>query len=152
MIWIRPATRDDIPWLLEQLRAFSAFYDTRKPLFPDDPASAASILEAQLSGVNPFLVAVVRGDRAGFISGWMMLHPYNPAILVLQEAFWWVRPLYRGTTAGGRLFKAFVEYGKSHAADWILMTLEAKSPIDPASLERRGFRLHERTYLLEMNR
>lgn len=149
MIWIRAAIREDVPWLLEQLRAFSAFYGTTKPLFPDDPASAASILEAQLAGVNPFFVAVVRGDRAGFISGALLAHPYNAELCVLQELFWWVDPAFRGTTVGGRLFAAFEDYGRTHA-DWILMTLEAKSPIDPRSLERRGFALHERTYLLEV--
>lgn len=149
MIWIRPADRDDIPWLLEQLRAFSTFYGTTIPLFPDDPASAASILEAQLSGVNPFFVAVVRGDRAGFISGALITHPYNPKLRLLQELFWWVDPAFRGTSVGARLLAAFEAYGRAHA-DWILMTVEAKSPIDPRSLERRGYRLHESTYLMEV--
>jgi GNAT superfamily N-acetyltransferase len=149
VIWIRPADRDDVPWLLTQLQQFSAFYGTAIPLFPDDPAAAASILEAQLSGVNPFLVAVVRGDRAGFISGALVTHPYNAQLRVLQELFWWVDPPFRGTSVGARLFNEFVEFGRRHA-DWILMTLEAKSPIDPRSLERRGFQLHERSYLLEV--
>lgn len=148
MIVIRAAVHDDIPWLLEQLRAFSAFYGTKRPLFPDDPASAASILETQLSRANPFFLAVVRGDRAGFISGALITHPYRPDLQILQELFWWVDPAFRGTTAGARLLAAFEAYGRDHA-DWILMTLEAKSPIAPRSLERRGFQLYEQSFLLE---
>lgn len=149
MIVIRSATREDIPWLLEQLRAFSLFYGTKAPLFPDDPAAAASILEVQVGRANPFFLAVVRGDRAGFISGALVTHPYNATIRILQELFWWVAPEFRGSSAGARLLEHFETYGRAHA-DWILMTLEAKSPIDPRSLERRGFQLHERSYLLEV--
>jgi hypothetical protein len=150
VIWIRARDREDIPWLLEQLRAFSAFYGTTIPLFPDDPASAASILEAQLSGVNPFFVAVVRGDRAGFISGALMTHPYNAKLRSCRSSSGGSIRNVRGSS-GRRAAAPGVRGPRPRApADWILMTLEAKSPIEPRSLERRGYRLHESTYLLEV--
>lgn len=148
MIWIRPAIESDIPWLLGQLRAFSAFYGTATPLFPDDDIAAAAVLEEQIE-TNPFFVAVAPGaGPIGFIAGALLRHPYNPRIRVMQELFWWVAPRDRGSKAGLLLLEHFIEYGREHA-DWVLMTLEAKSPVNPGTLERRGFRLHERSFLLE---
>jgi hypothetical protein len=59
------------------------------------------------------------------------------------------RSRYRGSSAGARLLEAFIAYGKKNA-DCIVMTLQAKSPVDPRSLERKGFRLYERNFMLEV--
>jgi hypothetical protein len=60
-----------------------------------------------------------------------------------------VSPEHRGGSAGARLFKHFMKYGEDNA-DWIVMTLEAASPIDPKSLHAYGFKEYERSYLLEV--
>lgn len=153
MTMIRPATADDVTWLLEQLRDFDKFFGGKRSLFPSDPAVARAVV-AELVDQHPFFVAQ-REDtdvRLGFIAGALAPHPYNPELVVLSELFWWVDPLFRrSSSAGARLLDHFVRFGQANA-DWIQMTLEAQSPIDAGALERRGFVLKERTFLFEVER
>lgn len=95
-----------------------------------------------------FFVAENGDGAVGFIAGMLSEHPYNPKITVLSELFWWVAPEYRGSSAGARLLQAFEDYGRANA-QWVVMTLETKSPVDPRSLERRGFKHFESSYLME---
>lgn len=152
-ISVRRAVAADAPWLLTQLRAFSDFFGTTKPLFPDD-ATADALLTALLA--HPFYVAEkaslfhgVDPKPIGFICGTLAPHPFNPAITVLSEVFWWVDEANRLGRAGHLLLEAFLRVGREHA-DWIVFSLEAKSPVNPETLTKRGFHLHESSYLLEV--
>lgn len=146
---IRPANLLDVPWLLDQLRQFDHFFNAKKSLFPKDTEVATRILEGLIT-TQPFFVAADTVGRMGFIAGAVAPHPYNPDLLMLSELFWWVAPEFRGGSAGARLLKHFIVYGIESDVDWIVMTIENGTPIDPASLERAGFRLHERSYLMEV--
>ncbi len=153
---IRDAVLEDVPWLLEQLRAFDRFFGAKKSLVPSDPAAAfdviASLVYQAKIGNGVFYVATNAGIYVGFIAGLLVRHPYNPdEILVLDELFWWVDPAHRGSSAGARLLAKYEEFGRAHGADWLKMTLEAASPVDPASLSRRGYRLQESAFLLELD-
>jgi GNAT superfamily N-acetyltransferase len=161
-IRVRHARKDDIPWLLEQLREFDQFFGAGRSLFPSDPLRAQHFLEA-LIFQHPFHIAeYVRRvgppdafhpgtavEPVGFIAGALGPHPYNPAIRQLTEMFWWVAPAYRGSRAGSLLLDAFLDEGKQRA-DWIVMTLEADSPVHDRILEKRGFKPKERSFLLEV--
>lgn len=158
MIRTRQATLADVEWLLGEQRSFDRFYGTAHPIFPQDDATAfevmAKIVETQvviIAEKHPVTVAGehVEVERVGFIAGALGAHPYNPALTVLSEQFWWVVEKHRGGFAGAKLLLEFLEFGRQHAK-WIVMTLEAKSPISPESLERHGFREFERSYLLEI--
>ena len=135
--------------ILVQLRDFAAFYGTKRSLFPDDPVVARSVV-TNLVAHHVFFVATVKGELAGFICGFLTPHIFNPSIRILTEALWWVTPEHRGTQVGAKLFAKFIEHGEAYA-DWISMTLEEKSPVNPATLERRGFKLHERAFLREVH-
>lgn len=152
MIIIRRADPTDIPWLLDQLRAFDRFFGSKHSLFPGE-GEARAVLTALITD-HCFFIA--QNDvRTGFIAGTIGPHPFNPKVTVLTELFWWVVPAHRGSTAGARLLHEFEEYGRRHA-DWVIMTLEeqtiALNLIDPVSLERRGFKPKERSYLLEISK
>lgn len=150
MIMIRRANGSDAGWIIEQLREFAAFFGTRLPLFPADYDVAYALTNHLIVSLEFFVAIDYRtGEGMGFIAGSLGAHPLNPAIRALSEVFWWVAPNRRGSSAGARLLEAFLELGREKA-DWIVMTLEAQSPVDPASLERRGFHLHERSFLLEV--
>lgn len=142
-----------MPWILEQLRAFDRFFGARRSLFPDEDYATTQLRQLIASG--PFFVAdeqLPKGEPIaciGFIAGFVAPHFMNPSLHVLNELFWWVDASFRGSSAGARLLDAFLAYGREHA-DWIVFTLEAKSPVNPATLERKGFHLHERSYLLEV--
>ena len=149
MYRISPAQADDVTWLLAQLRDFDRFFGALHPLFPPDQQHA-EVLLTTLIAEHPFLMAWEDGDtRVGFIAGSLAPHPYNPNLMLLSEMFWWVAPEHRGSRAGLLLLDAFIRVGRQ-TANWIVFTLEAKSPINPATLERRGFTLFERNYLLEV--
>jgi hypothetical protein len=145
---VRLANTDDIPWLVGECREFSKFFNTKKSLFPEHDTHAWDTLHTLIQG-HPFFVAERDYMRIGFIAGALQPHAFNPDITVLTEIFWWVTEGARGTRAGAMLFHEFLKYGKAHA-DWIIMTLEAHSPVRPDALERRGFHLHESSYLLEV--
>lgn len=145
---IRTANLLDVPWLLEQLRAFDKFFGARKSLIPENEETATKILEGLII-TQPFFIASDIHGRMGFIAGALSAHPYNPELIVLSELFWWVDPKFRGTTVGARLFNHFRRYGEDNA-DWVIMTLEAESPIHESTLTRQGFKPYERSYLLEV--
>lgn len=147
MITIRRAELTDSPWLLTQLKAFAQFFGSKHSLFPSDDAGILDALHS-LVETKVFLVAEANGKSVGFIAGLLQEHPYNPKITVLSELFWWVAPEHQGSSAGARLLQAFTDYGRLNA-QWIVMTLETKSPVNPRSLEKRGFRHFESSYLLE---
>lgn len=148
-VTVRPATVDDVPWLIEQLRQFAEFFGSNRSLFEDEGYARAVL--PTLIEQHPFFLAVQGDERIGFISGMLAPHPWNPRITLLSEAFWWVSEAHRGGRAGLMLLDAFLSVGMAKA-DWIVFTLEEKSPVNPATLERRGFHLHERAYLLEVTR
>lgn len=132
-----------------ELRRFALFFGSKHSLFPESDDEAA-VFVWQCMSTQPFFVAERDGKLLGLIAGVLAPHPYNPKIFVLSEQFWWVAPEHSGSSAGARLFDAFLTYGRQYA-DWIVMTLETKSPINPRSLERKGFRNFEQSYLLEVS-
>lgn len=149
-IRVRDVRAKDTDWLVVQLRAFSQFFGTDKQLFTtaDDVRERLPVLLA----MGPCFIAT-QGDGLpiGFIAGLLAPHPYNPAIRVLTESFWWVEPNWRQTRAGLLLLEAFIRAGEE-CADWIHFTLEAKSPVNERTLTKRGFQLYERAYLREVTR
>lgn len=145
---VRRAIEADTPWLLVQLRAFAQFFGTHRSLFPARDDHAVLLL-GTLIDEHPFFIAEEAGHRMGFICGTLAGHPFNPEIRTLNEVFWWVDPHHRRGRAGLALLERFIEYGRKHA-DWVVMTLEAKSPVHPETLQKRGFHVHETTYLLEV--
>lgn len=147
MITVRRAQLTDSPWLLTQLKAFAQFFGSKHSLFPTEDDQILDTLHSMVES-KVFFVAENGTNAVGFIAGMLSEHPYNPKITVLSELFWWVQPEYRGSSAGARLLRAFEDYGRANA-DWVVMTLETKSPVDPRSLEKRGFKHFESSFLLE---
>lgn len=145
---IRRAVPTDIPWILSQLKEFSAFYGTKRALY-DDEAYAQVFIETMVRD-HLFLVAdTVEFGLVGLIAGTLEPHLYNPKMICLNECFWWVDEKHRGSKAGLLLLNAFVHWGKANV-DWIWMTLETHSPVKDATLIRRGFKEQERSFLLEV--
>lgn len=146
-VTVREATREDVPWLVQQMRAFDRFYGTKHSLFPDLFEATRTV--TSLVECHPFWVAETKAGLVGFIAGALMPHPFNTSLIVFSEMFWWVDAQHRGSRAGALLLAEFIAFGDSHA-NWTVMTLEERSPVNPSTLEKRGFRLHERSYLREV--
>lgn len=145
---VRKATHDDIPWITGQLKDFAAFFGMTQSLYPDDVAASAGVADM----VERHLVLIAaddEGERLGLIAGLFHPHPYNAKLKYLTETFWWVDPSRRRSLAGAALIDEFVIYGREHA-DVVVMSLLANSPVNDETLEKRGFKLKERSFVLEV--
>lgn len=138
----------DIDWLIPQLKQFSLFFGSRRSLFPSNEEYARERL-ADMMQSHFFRVAEQDGAPVGFIAGYVTPHPFNPEIWTLAETFWWVDPIHRQGRAGLLLLNAFVEWGRDHV-DLLTFALEAHSPVNPRTLEKRGLQLQEHNFMLEV--
>jgi hypothetical protein len=148
-VGIRRGLPKDVDWLLSQLRSFAQFFGSKRSLFLSEEHSRKVMLDLIENHVL-FVAENESEESLGFIAGHVVSHPFNPEIRVLQETFWWVPEEYRGSRAGYLLLRHFVDWGKS-TCDWLIMTLEHKSPVSSRVLERHGFKIQEHNYLLEVS-
>lgn len=134
--------------MIGELEKFAEFFGTKRSLL-GSADSAWSGLTALIQN-HLFIIAERDGvGPVGFISGMLSPHIFNPEITVLAETFWWVAEEHRGSRAGFMLFQEFKKFGAENA-DWVLFTLEEKSPVSDEFLLKNGFRLQERSFLMEM--
>lgn len=146
---VRNAHSDDVDWILKELKVFSEFYGTKKSLFGDDLNYSKTIV-SQIIENHLCLISEINSEPVGFICGSLAPHVFNQEIMVLSEVFWWVKPEYRNSRAGALLLNAYIDFGKINA-DWVLLTLEDKSPLKDQTLLKRGFVLKEKSFLLEVH-
>lgn len=146
---IRRAVPADIPWLVSQLREFAALHPVGARIMGSD--SHAEALLAHLMATQFLAVADADGTPVGLIAGAVAPHPFNPALTMATELWWWVQPPARHTRAGLALLNAYDEWADS-VADLKGMTLEVASPVNPETLLRRGYHLAEYQYVAEVTR
>lgn len=151
-VLIREGWESDLDWMVIQMVEFAKFFGTRHSLFGDEQFIRLGLTNL----IKNHFVRVATGcndvgfiDRMGFIIGIVTPHPYNPAIKVLSEQFFWVEPKYRGSRAALMLLDVFVAFGKKRA-NWITMTTEVNGHMNSKALLRRGFAAHEINHLLEV--
>jgi hypothetical protein len=144
---IRPFKKSDLKWLVTELETFAKEYATKKSLFVDNLTTECLVEEIAENHVM-FIAETDGGELAGFISGFQYPHPFNPSIKMLSENFWWVAKDHRRSRAGAMLLKRFVEFGEKYF-DQIVMVIEDQSPIDEKHFLKKGFKLKEKSYLLE---
>lgn len=144
---VREARQKDIDWILSELKEFSDEYGTQVVLY--DEFHAREGVKTLVKQHVVYLAEDKEGPK-GFIAGFVAPHVYNPNLIVLSECFWWVPKKHRGSRAGLLLLRKFVKWGKENV-DWILFGIESQSPVNPDCLIKRGFKLHERNYLMEVN-
>lgn len=164
----------DIPWLREQTELFSNFMGhEKKQLYPGDlraTQALTDLINKQVVFMAKYLdpvetenikKAMEKGEdstkkkmedpwiRTGFIAGILSPHFLNPDITLFSELFWWVPEEYRGGRSGLMLFNMFLEFGVEHA-DQVIVTLQEESPVNPRILTKRGFKVKEHAYILEV--
>lgn len=151
MIHVRNARPADVPWLVQQLTTFGHLYGTRIPMCPDDPAMAAHIVSGMIE--HHVVLIAERGDKPlGLLAAYYAPHPYNPlGIRALTEAWYWVDPYERFGRAGLKLLDAFDAIATANADHATFGMVEGLTKMNPHHLERRGYRLHERSYLREVH-
>lgn len=148
VIDIRKAEPSDIDWLIGELYDFELTYGLKKVSFLMDEKFAREKL-LELIEKHVAFIATKDFDRAGFIIGYYGIHPFTKDLKALQELFFWVSHEYRKTRAAAMLMNAFVESGKK-IADWIIFARLPGSNISERTLTRKGFRLMEQNYCMEV--
>jgi hypothetical protein len=146
---VRQATINDLEWVLKEAENFSKFYGSKISLTADK-VYAQKFLSNLIEHHVLFVSHKEDGALTGFIAGFMAPHHFNPAIKTLCELLWWVPEEFRGSRAGAMLLNKFIEYGKANC-DWITFVLEDNTPISDKALIKRGFRMKEKSYLMEVN-
>jgi len=146
-IEIRHAEQADFQWLCDQCLSFSEFFESQHQLFGG--AEHREQLIESLIKYHLLLISWNGEERTGFIAGYVVPHLFNPKIETLTEILWWVSEEHRGSRAGLMLFNAFMDWGRANV-HWVTMSLEEKSPIKDSFLIKRGFKLKEKSYLLEV--
>lgn len=134
--------------MIQELREFSKFVGTRLPMFSEE----GIVHDRLFKMINEHLVLIATDDERGpmgFIAGYVTPHIMNPGITTLCEVLYWVSEKHRRTRAGLLLMDGFVKWGRENC-DWICFGLESNSPVNDATLLKRGFRLKERNFLLEV--
>ncbi len=77
---------------------------------------------------------------------------FNPSSLVVQELWWWLDPVARGSGAGSKMFKQIEQWAKAKNADALFMiALEDERASKMERLyARAGFKPMERTFIKEV--
>lgn len=152
---VRRAVTGDVEWLLRELKDFAEFVNAPVSLIEDDNYARAQL--RVLIEQHFFIVAEQRCEitgalvPVGFLSALEVPHPFNPKRKLASEQFWWVTPEARGSRAGAMLLAAYRERAHQIHLEGGIATiaLEANSPIKQSSLEKRGFRLVERSFVYD---
>lgn len=147
---IRRATLDDTPWFTSRVSHFNGRIPANKLFLKDRNALLNHIEDTILNHVA--FVAEKDGEIVGFISGITRPHPYvtEPDKLdLLVMTHWWVEETFRGSRAGLMLLNTFTDHGKL-IADRIVMSLPVESNMGPDAMEKRGYKLSERSFTMEV--
>jgi RimJ/RimL family protein N-acetyltransferase len=93
----------------------------------------------------------VEGDKiTGVIAGLVTPNTWFPDQLDLMELFWFVEEKYRGSSAALRLLREFTKRGKALDVKRIVMSSETHSPLSNNAYEKRGYKLIEKTFVMEV--
>lgn len=153
-IAVRPANARDIPWMLEELVQLDQFFGAERPLMPSVDF-ARERLSWMIQDPHRFLSLVVVNkeldveQQLGFLVSIFMDHFFTPEIIQCQSLLWWTTLKARGTIAGTLLLDTWVRQASARA-NWIVLTIQEKTPINLKALNRRGFKQIDVKYLLEI--
>jgi hypothetical protein len=147
---IRKATKFDIPKLLPLIKDYSS--EAPIQLFKDESrhnAEYVTQLLYEIIALKGFVL--VDNDINGMLIAMVLPNIWCPTILELKELAWWVKPEYRNTTLGGKLWLEFNDQGnKMLDTQKVNMVCTTKMATSPAlNYEKRGYQLLETTYFKE---
>jgi hypothetical protein len=118
---VRPATVDDIPCYMDLAEAFVATTPVNH-LIPFDRECTAAFVEGALDNENMIVLAAEdAGELIGITAAIAYPMYFNPAKLVAQELWWYIKPDARGGAASKLLFQEIEKWGMSKQAAAMFM-------------------------------
>ena len=140
---VRRVEIDDYKEMMELLKEFGEEYGG--PAVVEELSLERVFMRALHTGVG--FVALNDGKIIGGIGGVYMPNPYNELLSMLTELYWYVKPEFRGTNAGGRLFLEYEKAGFRTAHGMVMTLLDSSDDSLDNGLKKRGYKQKERTYI-----
>lgn len=141
---IRPATRDDIPRIVEMAQRFypQSPYPALYGPMPDEQAAGLAIITmegvvhegVELMAPGVLLVGEVDGEVVGMLSLHADRACFNPERRIASELVFWIEPEHRGGLAAVRFVKAGEAAAKAIGIEVIRMAALSTSPPETAQL------------------
>ena len=138
---IRPATRYDIPRLLEIVEAYA--YENPISCLGRRENHNPKYVEELLFGIiagRGFIY--IDNNMRGAIIAIKNGNVWCPKVKELNELLWWVEPEHRNGTIGGRLWKAFDDRAeamlKAGDIDFVVTSVSANGPL--IDYTKRGYK------------
>lgn len=141
---IRPATRADIPRIVEMAQRF---YDASEypAVFGPMAKESAAGLAILTMDTGIMLVADEGGDVVGMVSLFVEPFLFNPERTIASELVWWIEPEHRGGLLAARMLRAVNAACDAIGAVPRMATLAGSPPQARALLERTGY-AHTESY------
>ena len=141
---MRDATRYDMSELWEMMVSYAGESPQKLPPELFDRAHVEHVFFQLMAGRGFVLI----DEGKGFIAAGIVNNFWVPRFYELKELAWWVKPDYRKSTVGGRLWSEFnfranlmMEQGRVQSVSTSVMS---NSP--SINYEKRGFQFLEKTY------
>lgn len=143
---VQPVGMDDLLWFIETAAVRMLQEELKRPELIN--MDQLYVLASMGMASGTAWVAKKDGRNIGALGAILTTNPYNPDIKSLAEMFWWVDPDYRDGRAGFLLMDAY-DKKASEIADEATMCLLTTSPVNSASLAKRGWKLGEYAFRKE---
>jgi len=147
---IREATRYDINSLVEMTKQYAAEFPSK---LASDPANfdADNIKALYFSIIAGRGFILLDTELKGFLVAIIVNNTWFNKILEMHELAWWVKPEFRNSSVGGKLWIEFNkkadEYLASGRIKAVITSLAANSP--SIDYGKRGYKMLETSYLRE---
>lgn len=143
---IRKAQLRDVDWIVKDAGYKMVYEELKKPDLYDVHTIQALTIKCIQDGT---VLLVSKGSSpVGVLGAVAVPHYLNRNQVTLAEIMWYVDKENRNGRAGLLLLKAFADMAKQKGCKATLSLL-ASSNISDNTLERFGFKLTERNYLME---
>ena len=144
---IRKATRNEIPILVGMMQEYSK--QSPVPVLQSvevhDVDHVGNLFLQMISGRG---FVLIDEHYRGFLAAIITNNVWCPSVRELHELAWWVKPEYRESTIGGRLWKEFNDRAgqmiKEKRIDFACTSVLANSPL--IDYTKRGYQVMEATF------
>jgi GNAT superfamily N-acetyltransferase len=142
---IREATRFDRDEIISLMKEFRDAADFIEVLAEDNVEYGHRLLEAIFAGAGKVFYA----EGKGLLMCVILPTVWDDKMFALHELAWFVRPEFRGSTVGYRLFDEYIKYGKAlKEAGRIKYFTMTKLDISPdLDYSRFGFRKKDENWI-----
>lgn len=146
---IRLADKWDIEDIIELLKHYQSETPWKRLNKCSDADYVKNIMYHIISGSGVIFLAEKETDIVGLIIGVKNVSVWDPTLITMNEMAFWVEPEHRGTSAGYKLIKSYVDYCSNLKEKNLIEAFTISKMINSPELkyDRFGFNKLEETWL-----